>query len=332
VAAVGAVGAGIGGGLADDGLDAADPEPTGPVNISLPIQYPARAGLPQLGAAPGPLAAIWVDPGEGIGTPQVVGLVAESGRFGTLPIDVTAGLDLRSPHDPGIALSPDGRRIAYESPRIAADTPSDEVIVHDLVSGEEELLAMEETGLWAYDWLDATHLYGSAGTTDTNGWVWEPGTAPERADLGAYPDQPYLGYGWPYAGKELMIPGHGQRRCASPPLLLDASRDDQSPFEVPVLCDVSGVVGSEIVLGHWNPEHRAGDTNAPTYPSGTVVALDIDGADRPYLDPALRGRGADDAFDDPARRRVVVAAGAPHRASFATGLIGEALEAAGGGP
>ena len=75
-------------------------------------------------------------------------------------------------------------------------------------------------------------------------------------------------------------------------------------FEVPVLCDVLGVVGSEILLGHWNPEHLAGEASDPKYADGTVVALDIHGADRPYLDPALpRGPDADHAFEDPARAR-----------------------------
>ncbi len=85
---------------------------------------------------------------------------------------------------------------------------------------------------------------------------------------------------------------------------------------MPVLCDVVGVVGSEILLGHWNSERSPGDSNEPTYVDGTVVALDIHGADRPSLDPALR--------------RVVVTAGAPQWVTFATDLIGAALDADGG--
>ena len=116
--------------------------------------------------------------------------------------------------------------------------------------------------------------------------------------------------------------------CA-PPHLREASTDDL--FEVPVLCDVLGVVGSEILLGHWNSEHLSGDSNDPKDADGTVVALDIHGADRPYLDPALRDPGADAPFEDPALRRVVATAAAPVRATFASELIGELLEADGGG-
>jgi hypothetical protein len=103
---------------------------------------------------------------------------------------------------------------------------------------------------------------------------------------------------------------------------------------VPVLCDVVGVVGTETLLGHWNSQHLAGESSDPEYADGTVVALDIHGADRPYLNPAPalpRGPDADDAFEDPARRHLVATAGAPHRVAFATDLIGAALESAGGG-
>lgn len=100
---------------------------------------------------------------------------------------------------------------------------------------------------------------------------------------------------------------------------------------MPVLCDVVGVVGSEILLGHWNPRHMVGEVGDPKLPDGTMVALDIRGADRPYDDPAVpRDPDAQHAFDDPARRQVVVTAGAPHRVAFATGLVAEALAAQGG--
>jgi hypothetical protein len=59
-----------------------------------------------------------------------------------------------------------------------------------------------------------------------------------------------------------------------------------------------GVIGSEIALTH--------DGN------GTVVALDVRGV------------------EDSALRHVVATAGGPLRVTFATDLIGEALDAAGG--
>ena len=112
--------------------------------------------------------------------------------------------------------------------------------------------------------------------------------------------------------------------------VLDATTDDPSGlgFEVPVLCDVVGVVGSQILLGHWDSEHLAGEANDPGYAAGTVVALDIDGAARPYLNPDMpREPLAGEAFEDPSRRHVVVTAGAPHRVAFATHLIEDAIDA-----
>ena len=84
---VGVVGTGIGVRLADGGAAASDPEPVGTIDISLPIEYPGTKELPDLGDTPGPLAAIWVDRVDA-GAPEVVGLVAATGAFGTLPIDV----------------------------------------------------------------------------------------------------------------------------------------------------------------------------------------------------------------------------------------------------
>ncbi len=86
---VGAVGTGIGVRLADG--DRSGPAPAGTVGIVLPIEYPVGEELPDLGDAPGPLAAIWVDLAGG-GAPEAVGLVAETGTFGTLPIDMSYGL------------------------------------------------------------------------------------------------------------------------------------------------------------------------------------------------------------------------------------------------
>ena len=328
VLAVGAVGTGIGVRLADGDRDGSVPEPAGTVDVSLPIEYPAGQVLPDLGDAPGPLAAIWVTPPAGNDAAEVVGLVAETGTFGTLRIDALVDVDYKSA-DPGIALSPDGRRLAYNR----GTEEHAELVVQDLVSGETEYPTIENERLSVYDWIDATHLYGSAGTTDTNGWVWEPGTAAKLVNLMEYPGQPYLGHGWPYGGTDLVIGWQGPRLCVDPARVEDATTDGSNGnmFEVPVLCDVLGVVGSEILLGHWNPEHLAGEASDPKYADGTVVALDIHGADRPYLDPALpRGPDADHAFEDPARRQVVVTGGAPHRVAFATDLIGAALESAGG--
>ena len=68
----------------------------------------------------------------------------------------------------------------------------------------------------------------------------------------------------------------------------------------------------------WSLELRslAGDWNDPNDGNGTVVALDI--------------RGADSSFEDPALRRVVATAEAPERVTFATDLIGDALDVEGG--
>jgi hypothetical protein len=326
---VGAVGTGIGVGLAHGDDDRLVTEPAGTVDISLPIEYPVGQDLPDLGDAPGPLAAIWLGPTGG-GAPEVIGLVAATGTFGTLPIDVSDTQYAYTAANPGVALSPDGRRIAYLT------TPTDELVVHDLVSGENDLPKIENKLLGAYGWIDATHLVGPAGSRsgirDTDGWVWEPGKEPKLVNLAAYPGQPYLGYGWPYAGKDLMVLTQGPKLCSSP-RLQEVSTEDPNPtmFDVPVLCDILGVVGSQVLLGHWNSEQLAGDSNDPKYADGTVVALDIAGADRPYLNPALRNPGADHAFEDPALRRVVVTAGSPHRIAFATDLIAEALESDGGG-
>src|SRR5262245_54021816 len=82
---VGAVGTGIGVRHADDDGDRSDLEPANTPGITLPIDYPVGEELPDLGEAPGALAAIWLVRGVGGGTPEVVGLVAETGTFGTLP-------------------------------------------------------------------------------------------------------------------------------------------------------------------------------------------------------------------------------------------------------
>jgi len=143
-----------------------------------------------------------------------------------------------------------------------------------------------------------------------DGWVWEPGTAPKLVDLRTYPGSPWLG---PMAGTDPWFVERGAPHSCQPTF-----KDTAGPFYQVVLCDVVGVIGSDIVLTH--------DGN------GRVVALDKPGADVPFEDPA--------PLEDPALRDVVdsvsapVARGgqgsAPWRVTFATDLIGAALDADGG--
>jgi hypothetical protein len=297
VLVVGAVGTGIGVGLAD--RDHSDPAPAEPVGIALPIEYPAGEQLPSLGDTPGPLAAIWLTPGVGGGALDAVGLVAGTGTFGTLPIDVS-----RTYMDPDayFALSPDGRRIAYH-------TPAEELVVRDLVSGESYSPAFDSfrprpADDGSYTWVDSTHLVGHVAPEadpasihvggEGDGWVWEPGTEPKLVNLMTYPGSPYLG---PHAGVYehpwfLTLPRQEDpRECLS-------LRDEGAGKTVPVLCDVVGVIGSEIALTHDG--------------TGAVVALDIKGVENPAL------------------RQVVATAGAPLRVTFATDLIGQSLNTEGG--
>jgi hypothetical protein len=300
---VGTVGTGIGVRFVDGGDNRSGPVPAGTVGISLPIEYPVGVDLQDLGDTPGPLAAIWVVPRVGGGAPEAVGLVAETGMFGTLPID--ASYQHFEAGDVGVALSPDGRRVAYES-------TTGELIVRDLVSGETLSLELETRA--GYTWIDTTHLVGHiAGGSDADGWVWEPGRSPRLVDY------------WTFAeGFDLWVSqqGGGPRGCRSP-ILLDGTGEygEFTPgwghtLEVPVLCDVLGIAGSEILLGHWNSDRLPGDWDDPNDGNGTVVALDIRGAEAPFEDPALR--------------RVVVTAEAPQRVSLAADLIEEALDSDGG--
>ncbi|MGA8847002.1 MAG: hypothetical protein WB471_10350 [Nocardioides sp.] len=342
VLVVGAVGTGIGVRLAEGSDNTAGPEPAGTLGISLPIKYPGGGDLPDLGDTPGPLAAIWEDRVGG-GAPEAVGLVAETGTFGTLPIDVSY---MNEDHERP-ALSPDGRRIAYAS-------PSGEPIVHDLVSGEiyywpevecpGDVNQCYRWGTGGYTWFDATHLFGHAGAGDTDGYVWEPGTTPKLVNLLTYAGTTYRGL---YAGRDLSVidEGGGPRSCAvgepfddrvggSPVLSATLGTDyqgDDELFDVPVLCDVLGVIGSEILLGHWNSDRLPGDWNDPDDGNGTVVALDIHKVAPPVSCTTDFSRICPDlSFEDPALRRVVVAAGAPQWVTFASDLIGAALDAEGG--
>jgi len=330
---VGAVGTGVGVGLVDGGGNGSDLAPAGTVGISLPIEYPVGEELPDLGDTPGPSAAIWLAPGVGGGAPVAVGLVAETGTFGTLPIEVSyMNEDWERP-----ALSPDGRRIAYAS-------PSGEPIVHDLVSGEiyywpevecpGDVNQCYRWGTGGFTWFDATHLFGHAGAGDTHGYVWEPGTTPKLVDLITYAGTPYRGL---YAGRDLQVIDDGEPLdlvCGSPVLNATLGTDyqgDDEMFDVPVLCDVLGVIGSEILLGHWNSDRVPGDWNDPNDGNGTVVALGIHSVAPPVNCLGDASRICPDlSFEDPALRRVVVTAGAPEWVTFATDLIGAALDADGG--
>ncbi|MGH3989918.1 MAG: hypothetical protein ACRDTZ_21790, partial [Pseudonocardiaceae bacterium] len=329
---VGAVGTGIGVRLTDGDSKRSGFAPAGTLGITLPIEYPVGDELPDLGDTPGPLAAIWLAPRVGGRAPEAVGLVAETATFGTLPIDVSyMNEDWELP-----ALSPDGRRIAYAS-------PMGEPIVHDLVSGENYYWPEVECpgsasqcyrwGTGGYTWFDATHLFGRAGAGDTDGYVWEPGTAPKLVNLITYAGTPYRGL---YAGRDLRVIDDGEPLglvCGSPSLVSTGGTDDQGDdemFDVPVLCDVLGVIGSEILLGHWNSDRLPGDWDDPNDGNGTVVALDIRGAPPSNCLTDTSRICPDLPFEDPALRRVVVTAGAPEWATFAADLIGAALDADGG--
>ena len=291
---VGVVGTGIGVRLAEGDARRSDQQPARSMGVTLPIDYPVGEDLPDLGDTPGPLAAIWLAPRAGGTTIDVVGLVAETGRFGRLPIDVSSSY--LSP-DAYFALAPDGRRIAY-------DTPTDVLVVRDLVTGASHSPAFKSFKprheQW-YTWLDATHLVGhvapEAGTRhvggEGDGWVWEPGAAPKLLDLMTYPGTPYLGqHAGVYEHPWFVTNTDGDpRTCLS-------IQDFTGGTKMPVLCDVVGVIGPEVALTH------DGD--------GTVVALDVQGV------------------EDPALRHVVATAGGPQRVTFATDLIGEALDPEGG--
>jgi hypothetical protein len=310
VLVVGAVGAGVA--IADDDGKGPDVAPAGPVDISLPIEYPVGEKLLDLGETPGPLAAVWVVPRPSEGAAEVVGLVAETGGFGTLPIDIEVWPD-PDPHIPdsyaSVTLSPDGRRIAYVS-------SDGELIVRDLVNGESRPSDFE-FGVRGYDWVDATHLLGRvAEGSDADGWLWEPGSSPELVDF----------YLVPYGESGLAVPidGGGPRECWSPTVQDLEIRhqageldDWAGAFEVPMLCDILGITDAETLLGH---RQDADDG------SRTVVALDISGID---IECPPRERCVL-PFDDSTLGHVVVTARGPERVWLATDLIAQALDATGG--
>lgn len=316
VLVVGAVGTGMGVRLADgdERGDRFDPAPDVAFDLSLPIEYPIGEELPDLGDAPGPLAAVWLAPREPYTlndddagrAPEAVGLVAETGAFGTLSIELSPWM-YEAP-DAHFALSPDGRRIAYytetEGRGAEGGEPSYELVFRDLVSGEEYAPGFEFEVRGGATWVDATHLVGHvAGGSDVDGWVWEPGTAPKLVNPYPYLEGP-AGTSPPVD----IVQGDPPWSCASPTIRNRTGRSQPS-----VLCDILGVIGSEILLGH----RKSGARQDPDELNRAVVALDIrDGADFP--------------FDHPALLRVVVTSGAPHPVTFATDLIAEWLDADGG--
>ncbi|HET7736518.1 MAG TPA: hypothetical protein VFK52_11110 [Nocardioidaceae bacterium] len=299
---VATVSAGIGLGLSDEDRRGSEPAPATPPGITLPIEYPQSGSLPELGDAPGHVAAVWLSPGDvsGIyategGEPEVVAFVAETATFGTLPIDVS--FDREDAFDTGFALSPDGRRMAYTS-------RAGELVVHDLVTGDRDEPAFDFGFRAGYTWVDATHLVGHvAGGSDTDGWVWEPGTTTTRVNLSAYPGSPWLGTN---AGIDPWYVVRSVDHSCQPSL-----RDREGPYFAMVLCDVVGVIGTETVITH----DGNGRVVAVSRPSGTYPFEDP----MPSVDPPLR-----DVVD-------TAGAGPLMRVRLATGLIAEALDAGEGG-
>src|SRR3954452_16108223 len=272
--------------------------PAGHLGFTLPIAYPAGEQLPSLGRTPGPLAAIWTDLRPD-GAPTAVGLVAATGQFGTLQIDLPE--DPPAPGElPGdfVALSPDGRRIAYWS-------STKTLIVRDLASGETYTPAFNDfkprgVGIW----VDATHLVGNVYPgSDIDGWVWQPGQQPKRVNpypwLEGYHGQDLWGITGVFPPGECAEAGVARRTGG---------------FRVPGLCDVLGFIGSDLVLGH----QRSASGSV-----GPVVAVDVHGATvyqsggpPAQPNPELR---------DPSRRHLIATASAPGQVDFATYLIGQAL-------
>jgi hypothetical protein len=312
---VGTVGTGVGLQLSD--RDRFDLAPATTVAFSLPIQYPTGAALPELGDSPGPLAAVWLVPREGGGAPEAVGLVARTGRFGTLSIDLPHD-DPEAPENVRVALSPDGRRLAYTfmtSPPGAQDGVL-QPVVHDLVSGETVTSAFGFGTRVGGFWVDDNHLFGLvAGGSDGDGWLWEPGEAPTRVNPYRVP---YTGSdvavaSWPALGPPTNY-GDDPQSCSTLNVY-DAKTLNGPPADVPALCNLLGVIGPDTLLGH-----RKDRTNGEV----TVVAEEFHAA-APFCPSIQR---CELPVDD-AHRRLVVASGAPERVTFASALIGQALRTGG---
>ncbi len=303
VLVVGVVGTGIGLRLADGDGDDANTAAAGTAAIVLPIAYPVDKKLPELGGTPGPLAAVWLPARAGGGSPEVVGLVAESGEFGTLPLAMSYN------HDEAVdtevpQLSPDGRMIAYKS--LVGG-----LVVHDLVSGEDYSPLSEFETRAGFTWIDATHLFGHvAGGSDVDAWVWEPGAGAtainqlaQDGHLGIYPRG---------VGKDVrvVIQGGGPRSCSAP-TLENNTGPPENQWDVPTLCDVLGIIDTIVLLGHGNSDRLSDDFNDPNDGNATVVAVGLKGLPMTY-----NGRAVPP---------VVLSAGAPERVTLATELIGDLL-------
>lgn len=312
---VGTVGAGIG--LRPGDRDRSDLAPATTIAFSLPIHYPAGAPMPELGDSPGPLAAVWLVPREGGGSPEAVGLVARTGRWGKLPIPLSHD-DPEAPDNVRVALSPDGRRIAYTLQTSQPGTQDVllQPVVHDLVSGQTYLSAFGFGTRVGGLWVDDTHLFGLvAGGSDGDGWLWEPGRSPTRVNP----------YRVPYAGSDVAVaswPALGPPRdygddpeSCSRLNVYDAKTPDSPPADVPELCTLLGVIGPDTLLGH-RKDPASGDV--------TVVAEKFHAA--PPFCPSVQR--CELSIDD-AHRRLVVASGAPERVTFASALIGQALRMGG---
>lgn len=312
---VGTIGTGVGLRLGD--RDQIDLVPATSVAFPLPIQYPTGAVLPELGEAPGPLAAVWLVPHEGGGSPEAVGLVARTGRFGKLSIDLPRD-DPEALDRVRVALSPDGRRLAYThlTSRPGAEDVVLQPVVRDLVSGQTHTSAFGFGTRVGGLWVDNNHLYGLvAGGSDGDGWLWEPGKAPTRVNP----------YRLPYSGSDVAVaswPAQGpptnfgdDSKSCSTLNVYDAKTLNSSPADVPALCNLLGVIGPDVLLGQ-----RKNPTNGEV----TVVAEEFDAA-VPFCPSSQRC----ELPVDEAHRRLVVASGAPDRVSFASALIGQALRTGG---
>ena len=289
----GAIATGIGIRLAEDAGDHSRLDPARTVGFKLPLNYPGSTKLPRLGATPGPVAALWLAP-RGGKVPRVVVLVAETGNFGTLSLDLP-------PDDSGVkgevtgqdvALSADGRRVAYLS-------SERKLVVHDLVTGDDVTPAVRTRP--GFTWVDATRLFGHDGARggDADAWVWQPGTAPRSVNYYTFTAS------FPLVPPEPVLE---PLDCSTPQIVTDSTGrlglpnpQGGSEFQVPELCGVLGVIGTHTLLGFDRTEQ--------------VVALDVHGGP-PFRDPGLH--------------HLVALQGAPVRATFATDLIGQALTAHGG--